>query len=234
MARGVRGCGLRAAGRGAAWVRWAPPSRINRNAQFGGSLAAAGTLLAVTAMNEDDLDGEPVGAVHLHRWDGGAKSVAVGDGSGALRRSVSFPWEGRLTPWARQTYHAFGTSVAVAVRGGTGPYVGAEYVVVGAHYEDNGSAGNASAGLAVTEAGGGATVTNNGGVWVFGGVPLQPLAHLKAPVAAVSQYFGLTVSLNSGGVLAIGSRGSCTFWTCGEAGGMGLSLRVTPGIGASI
>ena len=86
---------------------------------------------------------------------------------------------------------------------------GAEYVAVGAPFEDNGNIGNASRGYAVTSGGGGGTKSQNGGVWVYGGRPLELLAHVKAPVAAGNQYFGWSVSVGGGGVLAIGSR-SCT------------------------
>ena len=146
----------------------------------------------------------------MYRWDGGARSEEVVGGSSVLRRSVSFEWEGRLEPSAKEAGELFGYSVAVAVRGGSGVSVGgAEYVAVGAPNEANSSVGNASRGYAVTSGGGG-IVTRNGGVWVYGGRPLELLAHVKAPVAASSQYFGSKVSLGGGGVLAIGSMGSCT------------------------
>ena len=87
---------------------------------------------------------------------------------------------------------------------------GAEYVAVGAPWEDNGSVGNGSAGYAVTGGGGGVSVPYNGGVWVYGGRPLALLAHVKASVAVSNQYFGRRVSFGGGGVLAIGSQGNCT------------------------
>ena len=128
-----------------------------------------------------------------------------------LRRSVSFEWEGRLEPAAKEGLQGFGNSVAVAVRGGggVGGEGGAEYVAVGAPWESNGSVGNASRGYAVTTSVG-SGVVDNGGVWVYGGRPLALLAHMKAPVAVGSQYFGSRVSLGGGGVLAIGSAGNCT------------------------
>ena len=88
--------------------------------------------------------------------------------------------------------------------------VGAEYVAVGVPSERNDSVGNASAGYAVTGGGGGGIVPKNGGVWVYGGRPLEMLAHVKAAVAVSNQYLGSKVSFGGGGELAIGSRGNCT------------------------
>ena len=134
-------------------------------------------------------------------------SEAVVGGSVELRRSVSFEWEGRLEPSVKEPFQQFGYSVAVAVRGGGGASAGAEYVAVGATSERNGSVGNASSGYAVTT--GGDTTFGNGGVWVYGGRPLELLAHVKAAVAWEYQQFGHTVSIR-GGVLAIGSQSNCT------------------------
>ena len=50
----------------------------------------------------------------------------------------------------------------------------------------------------------------NGGVWVYGGRPLVLLAHVKAATAVLNQYFGWSVSLCGGGVLAVGSTVDCT------------------------
>ena len=80
-----------------------------------------------------------------------------------------------------------------------------EYVAVGAPAEFNGSVGNASAGPDITSGASGF----NGGVWVYGGWPLEFVAHVRAPVAASDQGFGWSLSFGGGGVLAIGSAGSC-------------------------
>ena len=102
----------------------------------------------------------------------------------------------------------FGTSVAVAVRGGGGPSAGAEYVAVGAPTDNGGTQGNASAGWAV------ANMTldtkgTSGAAYVFGGRPLALLAYLKPAPVVQGAHFGRTVSLSGGGVLAIGSRFHC-------------------------
>ena len=184
----------------------APASSVEMQAGVGWSLGVAGTLVAVGAHGEA-IGGVDCGAVHVYRWDGGSRSEEVVGGSVALRRSVSFEWEGRLEPAAKYAMQWFGVSVAVAVRGGGGTSAGAEYVAVGALREANGSVGNVSRGYAVTTAG--EDVPYNGGVWVYGGRPLALLAHVKTPVAVSAQLFGGTVSFAGGGVLAIASRGIC-------------------------
>ena len=187
----------------------APASSVTQEAFYGLSLGGAGTLVAVAALNEV-IDGAACGGVHVYRWDGGSASEEV-VGSPVLRRSVSFGWEGRLEPSAKEASPGFGASVAVAVRGGGGSGLGgAEYVAVGAPGETNSSVGNASVGYAVTSGGGGGSVTDNGGVWVYGGRPLKLLAHVKAPVAVSNRNFGWSLSLGGGGVLAVGSHYDCT------------------------
>ena len=156
----------------------------------------------------EEIGGFKCGAVHAYRWDGLAKSEEVVGGSSLLRRSVSFEWEGRLEPTVKEASQYFGHSVAVAVRGGGGASAGAEYVAVGAPQEKDDGVGIAGSGYAT--AGGGALVTANGGVWVYGGRPLVLSAHVKAPVAVTSQRFGWSVSFGGGGVLAIGSQLDCT------------------------
>ena len=187
----------------------APAASVMREAWYGYSLGGAGTLVAVGAYGEA-IGGVGCGSVHVYRWDGGARSEEVAGGSSELRRSVSFGWEGRLEPAAKEGGQQFGNSVAVAVRAGGGASVGVEYVAVGAPREANDSIGNASGGYAVTTGVGGGSVPSNGGVWVYGGRPLELLAHVKATVAVMNQLFGWRVSLGGGGVLAIGSQGNCT------------------------
>ena len=81
---------------------------------------------------------------------------------------------------------------------------------MGAMYEDNGTSGNGSVGWAVTSlSGNGTSVPWKGGVYVYGGRPLVQLAHLKAASQIRDQVFGRRVSMSGGGVLAIGSEGTC-------------------------
>lgn len=186
---------------------------VVKAAEYGVSMGSAGTLVVVGATGHT-VGGVACGAAHVYRWDGNATSTAVG-GVSVLERSTSFGYEGLLVPpvGSREVNQSFGHHVAVAVRGGTGPFTGAEYVAVNAIYEDCNVSGNASAGWAVTPpTTAGTSVANTGGVYVYGGRPLKQLAHLKARSQAVDQKFGRRLSMSRGGVLAISTVGSCELY----------------------
>lgn len=185
-----------------------PESHVSPSATFGYSMCASGTLLLVSARGEKVGTLASAGAVYAYRWYGSTSSAAVAGGSVELERSTAFALDQRLVPHRSQAGQWFGQSVASAVRpaGAYGDTV--EYVAVGAGGETNASVGSASAGWKVITATGGA-VSATGGVYVFGGRPLKQLAHLKGSTVAAVQRFGWRMSMNDGGVLAIGTLTRC-------------------------
>lgn len=168
-------------------------------------------------------------------WGCPRVSVARRSSSLVLNRSVSFEWEQRLVPSAREGGQLFGESEAVAVRGGRGMRAGAEYAAVGALYETNGTSGDAAAGWAVTSASGNGTdVTANGGVYVFGGRPLvQRQNHTRMErVDERGRGAGgrvvVELSSASGGPVVSGTR-SCRERECRGGAGGRVKREASPG-----
>ena len=182
------------------WMKKMEPV-VENNAEYGVSLAVAGSMVVVGAPAPEASGGEGSAFVYRWRWQGGEAGIGG-----------TMELEDILT--VAQSL-GFASDVGAARRrvGGGGLWV--EYVVVGAPRDGGPLAdqGNVSRGFEAASSGTMTGLSNSGAVYVFagwpGGGPKRLIARLRPATPEPEGQFGMRVSTAGAGngVLAVGSSG---------------------------